>query len=248
MKRRSHNHLRKDAALWAMLRVGILLIVVIAASGCVPPEEASQIASAFPAPPPTPTTQPENIVVTPTQPANFLLMTPGTSFCENEQVQSVLRSLEDAIMDQDGAALRELIDPVSGVDIYFTAASSPVNFSADAVEKLFASSSSHVWGTHPGSGLPVEGTFAVEILPSMLDVMDRAYTQTCQSLEPGVGIGPTTALVEWPDEHSGVPFIALYRSPGPAENELDWRTWAVGFSVVNGEPKIRVLVQYFWEI
>lgn len=248
MKRRSHRHLSENTAQWAMLRVGILLIVVIAASSCVPPEESSQIASAFPALPPTPTTQPEIIVVTPTQPANLLLMTPGASFCENEQVQSVLRSFLEAVRDQDGAALRELIDPVSGVDIYFTAASSPIHFSADAVEDLFASTSVYVWGTHPGSGLPVEGTFAVEILPSMLDVMDRRHAQACQSLEPGVGTGPTTALVEWPDEHSSIPFLALYRSPGPAEHELDWRTWAVGFSVVDGEPKIRVLIQYFWEI
>lgn len=248
MKRRSYRHLSENTAQWAMLRVGILLIVVIAASGCVPPEEAPQIASAFPAPPPTPTTQPEIIVVTPTQPANLLLMTPGASFCENEQVQSVLRSFLEAVRDQDGAAIGELIDPVSGVDIYFTAASSPVNFSADAVEDLFESTSVYVWGTHPGSGLPVEGTFAAEILPSMLDVMDRAHIQACQSLETGVGTGPTTATVEWPDQHSGIPFVALYRSPGPEENELDWRTWAVGFSVVNGEPKIRILVQYFWEI
>lgn len=247
MKPRSHRQLSKNAAQWAMLRVGILFIVVIAAGACVPPEEAPQIASAFPAPLPTPTTQPEIIVLTPTQPASLLLMTPGASFCDYEQVQSVLRSLMDAIKEQDGVALRELIDPVSGVDIYFTAASFPVNFAADAAEDLFASTSVYIWGTHPGSGLPVEGTFALEILPSMLDVMDRAHTQACQSLEPGVGTGPTTATVEWPDEHSGIPFIALYRSPGPAENELDWRTWAVGFSVVDGEPKVRVLIQYFWE-
>ncbi len=78
--------------------------------------------------------------------------------------------------------------------------------------------------------------------------MDRSYSQACQSLERGTGTGPTTAVVEWPEELAGMPFIALYRAPGPQDNELDWRTWAVGFTVVDGVPKIRVLVQYFWEI
>lgn len=225
-----------------------MLIFAAAVGGCTPAQETPTIASTLPAPAQTPTTQPNIIVITPTQSTSLLLPTPGTSFCDDPGVQTVLTGLITAIKEQDGAALGSLIDPVDGLDIYYTSASLPVNISLESARDLFDSSFLYNWGDHPGSGLPVEGTFSVEILPMLLDVMDRPHSQGCQNLETGIGTGPTTATITWPEKHSGVPFIALFRAPGPQDNELDWRTWAVGFSVVNGEPKIRMLVQYFWEI
>jgi len=227
---------------------GTLLIFAMIAGGCVPAQEASPTASVLPAALPSATAQPNIIVLTPTQSSGFLLPTPGLSFCDNPKVQAVLAGLKSAINNQDGTALSSLVDPVDGLDIYYTFVSPPVNVSVESASELFVSTFSYTWGDHPGSGLPVEGAFSVEILPSLLDVINRPHTQACQSLETGIGSGPTTAVISWPEKHSGMPFIALFRAPGPQDNELDWRTWAVGFSVVNGEPKIRILVQYFWEI
>lgn len=225
-----------------------MLIFAVAVGGCAPAQETPTIGSTLPAPEQTPTTRPNIIVITPTQSASLLLPTPGTSFCDDPGVQNVLTDLITAVKEQDGAALGSLIDPADGLDIYYTSASLPVNISLESARDLFDSSFLYTWGDHPGSGLPVEGTFSVEILPMLLDVMDRPHSQSCQNLETGIGSGPTTATITWPEKHSGIPFIALFRAPGPEDNELDWRTWAVGFSVVNGEPKIRMLVQYFWEI
>jgi len=230
------------------LWVGILLIFAVAVGGCAPPQNAPTIPNTDPDPQQTPTTQPNIIVITPTQSSGLLLPTPGTSFCDDPGVQTVLTDLMTAIKEKDGTGLGSLIDPVDGLDIYYTSASLPVNISLETARDLFDSTVSYNWGDHPGSGLPVEGTFSVEILPLLLDVMDRPHTQACQNLENGIGTGPTTAVITWPEKHSGMPLIALFRAPGPQDNELDWRTWAVGFSVVNGEPKIRMLVQYFWEI
>lgn len=227
---------------------GILLIFAVTVGGCAPPQAAPTIISTGLDPQQTPTTQPNIIVITPTQSSGLLLPTPGTSFCADPGVQAVLTGLITVIKENDGAALGSLIDPVDGLDIYYTSASLPVNITVETALDLFDSTLSYTWGDHPGSGLPVEGTFSVEILPLLLDGMDRPHTQACQNLETGIGTGPTTAVITWPEKHSGMPFIALFRAPGPQDNELDWRTWAVGFSVVNGEPKIRMLIQYFWEI
>lgn len=227
---------------------GIYLIIALLVSGCTPLTETPQVSSAFPAPLPTQTTAPNVIVLTPTQPASLLLPTSGMDFCNNEAVQAVLTDFVNAVKEKDGVVLSSLVDPVDGLDIFYTSTSSRVNIPAEVAVGLFDSTSVYTWGDHPGSGLPVEGTFSTEIHPSLLDVMDRSYTQACQSLERGVGTGPTTATIIWPEEYAGMPYIALYRAAGPQDNELDWRTWAVGFTVVNGEPKIRVLVQYFWEI
>lgn len=230
------------------LRFGILLIFAVAVGGCASTQETPAIPSTTPAPQQAPTNQPNIIVITPTQSTGLLLPTPGTAFCDDPRVQIVLTDLITAIKEKNGPAFGSLIDPVDGLDIYYTSASLPVNISLETARDLFDSTVSFNWGDHPGSGLPVEGTFSVEILPLLLDVMDRTHTKTCQNLENGIGTGPTTAVITWPEKHSGMQFIALFRAPGPQDNELDWRTWAVGFSMVNGEPKIRMLVQYFWEI
>jgi len=195
------------------------------------------------------TRQPDITDQTPTQSEPALKATPGSEFCTDKRVQDTILALDQAITSGDSAALAVLIDPEEGLDIYYTSASQPVNISTEVAAGLFADETVYTWGDHPGSGLPVEGTFRDKILPLMLDVFGRAYTQSCQSLERGAGTGPTTAVVKiMPATTTDLPFIALYRAAGPEDNELDWRTWAVGFTVVDGQTKIRVLVQFFWEI
>jgi hypothetical protein len=42
-------------------------------------------------------------------------------------------------------------------------------------------------------------------------------------------------------------YEALYRA-APAGDEMNWRTWVVGFDYVGGVPYIASVVQYAWEI
>lgn len=194
-------------------------------------------------------TPPLVVVVSPTAvPAVPALQpTPGLEFCADARVQALLEAFHAALIDQDGAALAEITDP-DGLDIFYRLANPPVHIGPTEVDALFTSTFAYIWGDQAGSGLPVEGAFSTEILPHLLDVFERPNTQACQDLAFGSGTGPTTAVVEWPAQFAGLPFIAVYRAAGAQDNELDWRTWAVGFTVVNGAPKIRVLVQYVWEI
>jgi len=190
------------------------------------------------------------IVVSPTPGtvAPALEPTPGIAFCSDPRAQAAIEGLFAAVKSQDGTALAEVVDPVDGLDIYYRLANPPEHLTPDEISGLFTNNLAYTWGDQAGSGLPVEGAFSDVILPNLLDVFDRSFSQACQDLTTGVGTGPTTALVDWPAEFAGMPFVALFRAPGAGENELDWRTWAVGFTVVNGQPKIRVLVQYVWEI
>ncbi|MHB8113094.1 MAG: hypothetical protein ACYDHA_06500 [Bellilinea sp.] len=195
-------------------------------------------------------TPPLVVVISPTPITTVpaLQPTPGPDFCADARVQALLAAFSAALINQDGAALAETIDPVDGLDIFYRLANPLVHISPVEADALFTSTFAYTWGDQAGSGLPVEGTFSAEILPHLLDVFERPNTQACQDLAFGSGTGPTTAVVEWPAQFAGLPFIAVYRAAGAQDNELDWRTWAVGFTVVNGAPKIRVLVQYIWEI
>ncbi|MHB0988913.1 MAG: hypothetical protein ACYC3P_09665 [Bellilinea sp.] len=195
-------------------------------------------------------TPPLVVVISPTPVATTpaLQPTPGPDFCADVRVQALLAAFSAALINQEGAALAETIDPVDGLDIVYRLANQPVHIGLVEVDALFTSTFAYTWGDQAGSGLPVEGPFSAEILPHLLDVFNRTNTQACQDLAFGRGTGPTTALVEWPAQFAGLPFVAVYRAAEAQDNELDWRTWAVGFTVVNGAPKIRVLVQYVWEI
>ena len=234
----------------------MILLTVVAGCGTGPatPSPTAMVTDnpqSLPAPVGELTSTPPLVVVispTPVATAPALQPTPGPDFCADARVQALLAAFSTALIDQDGAALAETIDPVEGLDIFYRLANQPVHISPVEVDALFTSTFAYTWGDQAGSGLPVEGPFSAEILPQLLDVFDRTNTQACQDLAFGSGTGPTTALVEWPAQFAGLPFVAVYRAAGAQDNELDWRTWAVGFTVVNGAPKIRVLVQYVWEI
>jgi len=233
-----------------------IVSIISVLCGCTPvtgTPTATDVAmpvAATPKPGQSSATPPNVFVISPTPgvPQSTLVATSGPAFCASDLVQAAIEALGAALKNQDGAALAEVIDPVEGLDIYYRLANPAVRFTPDQISGLFTSLLLYNWGNQAGSGLPVEGTFSGEILPKLLDVFDRSFTRACQDLKTGVGTGPTTALVDWPAEYAGMPFVALFRPPEPPDNELDWRTWAVGFTVVAGQPKIRVLVQYVWEI
>lgn len=230
------------------------MLMVSVLGGCTvvsnAPTVTTTAAPAIAIPVQSSSTPPEVIVVSPT-PASVepvLEQTPGSTFCSEPQVQAAIEGFISAVKAQDGTALAEIIDPFDGLDIYYRLANPSVHLPPDEIGELFSSTIVYTWGDQAGSGLPVEGTFSEAILPGLLDVFERSFSQACQDLASGVGTGPTTALVDWPADYAGMPFIALFRAAGAGDNELDWRTWAVGFTVVDGHPKIRVLVQYIWEI
>lgn len=232
-------------------RIASLLLIVFV-SGCAAGPATPSLApldsgTSLPSSSPTP---PLVVVISPTPgpAAPVLRPTPGPDFCADPQVQTVLAAFTAALQDLDGAALAETIDPVDGLDIFYRIANAPVHITPTEVVGLFNNTFTYTWGDQAGSGLPVEGAFSSEILPLLLNVFDQTNALVCQDLATGSGTGPTTALVEWPAQFAGMPFVAVYRAAGVQDNELDWRTWAVGFTVVNGQPKIRVLVQYAWEI
>ncbi len=239
------------------IRTISLVVLLAVVAGCstnlttpLPTASVTGNSQALPSPVGEQTITPPLVVVisptaVPTVPA--LQPTPGLDFCADARVQALLEAFRAALIDQDGAALAEISDP-DGLDIFYRLANPPVHIGPTEVDSLFTSTFAYTWGDQAGSGLPVEGSFSTEILPQLLDVFERPNIQACQDLAFGSGTGPTTAIVEWPAQFDGLPFIAVYRAAGAQDNEFDWRTWAVGFTVVNGEPKIRVLVQYVWEI
>jgi len=169
-------------------------------------------------------------------------------FCQDGRVVSLLNRFIDAINNQEGNELAAIASPTHGLIIQLNWWNPAVNFtSAEVIKNLFISTTDYEWGVADGSGLAITGPFKDKALPVLGDITTREHTRHCNVLESGISAGGTAGLLTWPVEYQNLNFVALYRA-APSDQELDWRTWVIGFEYVNGEPYMVVLVQYHWEI
>ncbi len=171
---------------------------------------------------------------------------PAQVFCADSRVDALLNKFVQAVATRDGAALASLVSPAHGLTIRLNWWNPEVNFRGQAqLVNLFSDTSSYTWGVQDGSGLPIQGSFATEVLPLLDDVLNGAPTRHCNDLESGSGA--SAGMKTWPFEYANVNYIALYRAATPGD-EFNWGTWAVGIEYVQGKPYIAFLVHYAWEI
>jgi hypothetical protein len=171
---------------------------------------------------------------------------PAEIFCTDPRVGQMLDQFTLAVRNQDGVALGKLISPTHGLRILRSQTGSPVVYDDDqTVSSLFTSTTEYEWGEDPASGMDVVGPFKDIILPNLLDVLSGSATRYCNTLQQGLAIGPTAATVAWPFDYAALNYVALSR-PAPADQELNWRTWAAGIDYVSGIPYLAVLVQYYY--
>jgi hypothetical protein len=169
-------------------------------------------------------------------------------FCQDGRVVSLLDRFVKAINNQEGNELAAIASPTRGMILQLNWWNPPVSFaSTEVIKNLFISTTDYEWGVADGSGFVITGPFKDKALPVLGDITTREHTRHCNVLETGISAGGTAGLLTWPVEYQNLNFVALYRA-APADQELDWRTWVIGFEYVNGEPYIAVLVQYHWEI
>ncbi|MDX9865806.1 MAG: hypothetical protein RBT34_13465 [Anaerolineaceae bacterium] len=168
-------------------------------------------------------------------------------FCEDPQVMQVVDQFIQGVEAESGQKIGKTITESKGLNIRLEWWNTNVHFTKDEAVKLFEDDTSYDWGIADGSGAPVQGSFMDVVQAKLLDVVAGDYVIRCDTLDFGVASGPSAGLVEWPADIPAQHYIAIYR-PAPADQELDWRTWVLGFEYVEGVPYISYLVQYHWEI
>ncbi|HEX2978762.1 MAG TPA: hypothetical protein VHO48_00730 [Anaerolineaceae bacterium] len=169
-------------------------------------------------------------------------MVSAAAFCADPQVKALLDNLKNSLSNKDGQAFAALISPVHGLNLRYLRGGTVANYSEAEASWVFNSSFVVNWGTHPGSGMDVKGTFSQEVLPKLLDVFAANYQHTCSEIVTG-GASYTT---DWPAQYANINFLSAYR-PGAAGDELNWRTWLVGVEYVGGKPTLFALEHLFWE-
>jgi hypothetical protein len=164
------------------------------------------------------------------------------AFCADGRVNTLLSNFANALKTSDGGTLASLVSPSHGMTVRLWRNGNAITFLPQDTRWIFTSTYEHDWGAAPGSGLDTVGAIHVVVLPKWLDVLNASYTTACNVIQTG-GASYNPA---WPEIYANINFYSLYK-PGPAGNELSWRTLLIGVEYVNGLPYIFSLTQLDWE-
>lgn len=162
-----------------------------------------------------------------------------SDFCRDPRIGELLHGLSDAILNQDGAQLEDLVSPRRGLILRHDPWNPEIIITTESVSDLFEDQTAHDWGERYISATQIRGTFRDIYLPKVEDVLSNPGTdRVCLEISQGV----TQLQGEWPLEYANVPYYGLYRPAPMGGNPFDWRTLAVGFEYVGGQPYIAVLL------
>jgi hypothetical protein len=165
------------------------------------------------------------------------------AFCADGRVNTLLANFGNAVRTSNGKALAELVSPSHGMTVRLWRNGNAVTFDQAHAQWIFVSTYAHNWGAAPGSGLDTIGSIHAAVLPKWLDVLNApGYTMGCNVPLTGGASYDTS----WPAIYSNINFYSLYK-PGPAGNELSWRTLLLGVEYVQNQPYIFSVTQLDWE-
>ncbi len=165
-------------------------------------------------------------------------------FCSDPAVGQLVTTLQQAIAEQDGRLLATLVHPGRDLRVHHDWWNPPVIFNGASVNTIFDDPTGANWGRQDGSGQPIEGSFSEIILPLLERDLVEARELACDDFLSG----PTAGLLMLPDGYSPVHFYSVYRPASPGDNDFNWGMWAVGIEFWQGEPYLRYLIHYDYEI
>jgi hypothetical protein len=163
------------------------------------------------------------------------------AFCADTRIPALIEQLKASMNQSNGDLFASLVSPSHGADVRFWAYAPAVNFSTTAARNVFTSTDSYNWGGGP-SGIPDVGSFKDIIHPKLLEVLNVPNMETyCDDLTK---VFPLS--VPWP--YPNIRYYNLYKpATGTPGNELDFRTWLIGFEYINNQPYLHSLVTIVWE-
>jgi len=170
---------------------------------------------------------------------------PPASFCADTRASALIKSFGDALKTSNGKTLAALVSPANGWSVQLWRGGNVIVFDRAHAQWVFVSTYEHDWGAAPQSGQNTVGALHVAVLPKLLDVFNApapGYALICDAIQAG-GASYNTA---WPDTYANINYYSVYK-PGPAGNELSWRTLLIGVEYAQGQPYIFSTSQLQWE-
>ncbi len=164
-------------------------------------------------------------------------------FCADPEVNELLGVLQEAIANEDGELLRELVHPDRGLRLRINWWNNEILVTGEEVETLFLAPTQYDWGIEDGSGEEIHGSFGEVMMPRLERDLLGASEWACDEGQ----FGPTAGSTVLPEGYEAVRFFSAHRAT-PADLELDWGTWLIGVERWEGRYYVSYLVHYRWEI
>ena len=222
--------------------LGLILLSGCASPATLPPATPTFIAlptsTLFIGTPPTAAQTPGASTALPggsgTAPAN-----PST-ICGDPQVTALIDSFKKSILSSDGQLLSSLVSPSRGMDVAYYRDGTVITYRPEHAKFLFETTFEVDWGTEPGSGAMMSGSFHDVVLPELVRIFNQPYILHCNELK----VGGATYEPVWEYESE---FYSIHFPGTPENGNMDWHTWVMGIEYVSGKPYVYALIQFFWE-
>jgi hypothetical protein len=165
-------------------------------------------------------------------------------FCEDVRVLDLLAEFRQAVLDQDGNRLGNVLSPKRDLVLRHNWWNPEIKIETKDIPRIFLSLEVYDWGMDRSNDTPIVGTFSEVFSPRFSKLFGDQLEISCNTLEAG----DTAGEVFWPEEFQNLNFYSLYRPAMDPGSRLDWITWVFGIEYVRGEPFIAVMIQYIGEI
>ncbi len=178
---------------------------------------------------------------------NSLNMTEDVSqeqFCEDARALVVLENSLLSIQTQDGDLLSQIVNPRRGLIIRHDWWNPEVIVPADSVSGIFDDRSEIEWGLMSGGEFKIQGSFKEIILPLLEDTILNSTVLVCGEVPSGT----TSRQNLWPTEYTSLNYFAIHRPAPEGGNAFDWRTWALVFEYIDGEPFLTSIIHFHGDV
>lgn len=165
------------------------------------------------------------------------------AFCADPEVAELLEKFQEAVAEEDGKLLRDLVHRDRGLRVRLNWWNEEILLAGEDIQTIFRAQKKYDWGTEEGSGEKIRGSFSEVAMPRLERDLLGATTWGC---DQGI-FGGTAGATVLPEGYEAVRYYSAHRA-APAEQELDWGTWLIGVERWEGQYYISYLVHYRWEI
>jgi hypothetical protein len=168
-------------------------------------------------------------------------------FCEDPRIEPLFTSLQDAVQNEDGEALSEIVSP-RGLYLSFHGGRA-VFINPAEISGIFEDEILRNWGTNGYRQDDLIGTLVDDVIPTLQkDLLSHLHIIACNDNQDHLSTSSFLYALRI-DGFEGYDAITNFYSvmrPGAPGYELEWSAWGLAIDYWDGQPRLMGLAHYRW--